>query len=516
MKNKISISIVLALVIAFSCKQDDPVKTTKSTPTKVPDEVLAKLRDAGYSTQGLWPFQNGYIVEKDIFMTVDEIMALKPLGDNGRTNQYHTTNMVSYNRLVTVYVSSSLPVYVRDAVDEACSRYNALQMGLAFKQVTSSSGASITLQPVLWQVTYDQFGQPIYPPYASSVFPSSGNPGNTVYINTYWYGSTETTFNIPTVVTHEIGHCIGFRHTDWGDRTFSCGGLGPVSEGSSPDGAIHIPGTPTDAEADSWMLACMGINENRPFTAYDQIALKTVYPVLPEELAIQSDGKFYAVDATTGIKGFEWEPTVSGTQAATSASGYVYFIQNNVLWRYNSATHSVATFGTDTWANTAAMAYVNGYVYVIQNNVLWKVNLSTGTSAVFGTDTWANTAAMAGSGSYLYVIQNNVLWRVNLSNGTSAVFGTDTWANTAAMTVVGSYLYVVQNNVMWKVNLSNGSSARFGLTDTWANTAGMTAVGNFLYLVQNNALWKIDLSTSQSSVVGTDTWPNTKGVTAPM
>src|SRR5678810_928237 len=61
----------------------------------------------------------------------------------------------------------------------------------------------------------------------SSGFPNStGDPYNQVQMNTYWYSTGTTTTNvnyIGTIMAHEIGHCIGFRHTDYMSRRYSCG-----------------------------------------------------------------------------------------------------------------------------------------------------------------------------------------------------------------------------------------------------------------------------------------------------
>ena len=77
-------------------------------------------------------------------------------------------------------------------------------------------------------------------------------------------------------MAHELGHCIGFRHTDYMNRSYSCGGSA-VNEGASTVGAVHIPGTPTGPSSGSWMLACIGSNVNRPFTSADRTALAYVY-----------------------------------------------------------------------------------------------------------------------------------------------------------------------------------------------------------------------------------------------
>ena len=110
---------------------------------------------------------------------------------------------------------------------------------------------------------------------ASSGFPTStGAPYNTVKYNRA-YQNYSAGF-MTTVIAHEVGHCIGFRHTDYMDRSFSCGGS-PTNEGASNVGAIFIPGTATGPEAGSWMLSCLSASTNRQFNNNDKVALNYLY-----------------------------------------------------------------------------------------------------------------------------------------------------------------------------------------------------------------------------------------------
>jgi hypothetical protein len=87
------------------------------------------------------------------------------------------------------------------------------------------------------------------------------------------YGTNPNVLYVGSVIQHEIGHCIGFRHTDYATRS-SCNQN--VNEGDAGYGAIHIPGTPTGFDANSWMLACSN-GGDRTFNANDIIALNYLY-----------------------------------------------------------------------------------------------------------------------------------------------------------------------------------------------------------------------------------------------
>jgi hypothetical protein len=95
--------------------------------------------------------------------------------------------------------------------------------------------------------------------------------------NQYAYGSNPDLNYVASVIQHEIGHCIGFRHTDYMNRSYSCGGRKVNEEKPrSGYGAILIQGTPSTPDAESFMLACSN-GGNRTFNANDVIAMNALY-----------------------------------------------------------------------------------------------------------------------------------------------------------------------------------------------------------------------------------------------
>ena len=247
----------------FSCtKQDLP-----PGDQQIPGDVLAAVEKAGYSKEGVIREEGGYIVEGDIFIAEQDLRTSPGWSTLtiANTEQYHTNNLVKVNssRVITISLSSKFPATYAAGLDEAINRYNAERLGLQFQKVSSGGDISIVV------------GNGNY--IASAGFPTSqGDPYGQVKLNSRYLGSDPGTDFLATIITHEVGHCIGFRHTDYMDRSFSCGGAA-TNEGEGSIGAIHIPGTPTDPDRGSWMLSCISRGQNRNFNTNDKDALDYLY-----------------------------------------------------------------------------------------------------------------------------------------------------------------------------------------------------------------------------------------------
>ncbi len=277
MKNLFLPTTVVAMLVVFllsfsGCKKDQDQSPDLSA--KKLNDIALKLKDAGFDTsEGFYKFKDGgYIVEYDIHLTekqIDNLSVRKPVGAiTGRIDHYRTNNLVSGTpRTLYVYMDSGFDSYMQSSFDIALSRYNNLGLKLSFQRVYNSSDADISIFSF-----YEQSSTLGY----SAGFPdNNGNPASPINLNTYYYNGSSHRADAPTVIAHEIGHAIGFRHTDFARRSFSCGGSGG-NEGSAGIGAVHIPGTPTAPSSGSWMLACSS-GRDRPFTSADQTALFNLY-----------------------------------------------------------------------------------------------------------------------------------------------------------------------------------------------------------------------------------------------
>ncbi|HEX2609288.1 MAG TPA: M57 family metalloprotease [Flavisolibacter sp.] len=255
-------------------------KNTKEVAREdISQSTLTQIQKLGFSSDGVTRVSGGYLVEGDILLSESDLNAQisSPNMIIANEEQYRTFNLVSPTKHATIKVALNNSSTQHEAafsasLDEAIRRYNAENLTIKFARVSTSQSPDITV--VAFYEVRNTLG--------SSGFPNTaGDPYNTVNMNTYWYstGTDATNVNyIGTIMAHEIGHTIGFRHTDYANRAYSCGGR-KSNEGQANNGvgAVYIPGTATGGDPNSWMLACVGSNVNRPFNTNDKKALAYVY-----------------------------------------------------------------------------------------------------------------------------------------------------------------------------------------------------------------------------------------------
>lgn len=271
--------VLLAIVfIGFSCsvtEQEEP-----GNIEEVPLDVQAKIQDMGFDVNGIIKYEDGYLVEGDIYLNDDIIAETLENASLPNQEQYRTSNLVSVSgssRTIRVWLEPAMRTAAGGryltALTTARNRYNNVS-GLRLRFAITTNRSSANIRIVGFSQGPDSQGRIVL---GSAGFPRFGNPHNEIRMNRFYYDTRGTVNDLATTIAHEIGHCIGFRHTDYFNRAISCGG--PFdNEGSGGVGAIHIPGTPTGADLagnGSYMLACAG--GNRPFTTNDVRALQFLY-----------------------------------------------------------------------------------------------------------------------------------------------------------------------------------------------------------------------------------------------
>lgn len=277
MKTSKFLSIATACLLfttLYSCKSNNTENAVENK-TDISADKLSQIKSLGFSTDNIRKIDEGYLVEGDILLT-DDNLTEPSTGANlniAETEQYRTTNVVkSLPRVVTVSVTN-LPQVYSDAVNTMISRYNSLGLRLTFQRASAGAKGNIDI------VGFNEGPSGGFITLGSSGFPtSSGAPYSQVKMNTNAaaYGTNPNLLYLASVLQHEVGHCIGFRHTDYMNRAFSCGSSGAGNEGQSNVGAVRIPGTPSAPDAASFMLACSN-GGNRTFNANDVIAMNYLY-----------------------------------------------------------------------------------------------------------------------------------------------------------------------------------------------------------------------------------------------
>ena len=286
MKNFQSFTILLTLLIFLTgCEKENATvdnEVAESEEVQVldaslalTDEVMTSLKSNFFNTNDVsvvdfhlpdGNIQKRFQLEGDITLTSEQMNEYLNAKDVTARN-FYTNNLVRERNLTIIGYTGNgfaLSSDEQTALQWAVNNYNRLNIGISF---TLTFGTNFDDKDmVVYNNDANNNGSG-----GSAGFPSNGNPNKFVQI--YGLGSADTNVK-EHVITHEIGHSVGFRHTDYATRR-SCGSN--QNEGTAGIGANPVPGTPAAYDPTSIMLACFSNNEDGEFNNNDITALNFLY-----------------------------------------------------------------------------------------------------------------------------------------------------------------------------------------------------------------------------------------------
>jgi hypothetical protein len=254
---KASAFAVICSAFAFGC-------SAEQTPAEERQEIIDNLIQSGIPENDIMVVDGLVYAGRDGHVTLQasrEMIEIVAAGEE----QYRTTNLVGTGvSKICILPTSQFNSYSRlsAGLDLAIANYNGLGLRLTFAR-----GSAPDCTATISAKTMNGVG-------GSAGFPSGGKPYGTINIGTGLQSYSDDVNE--HVITHELGHCVGFRHSDYYNRAISCGSGG--NEGASNVGAILIPGTPTDARVGgSVMNSCFRSSETGEWSSSDRVALDYLY-----------------------------------------------------------------------------------------------------------------------------------------------------------------------------------------------------------------------------------------------
>ena len=446
LKNVLIFVLTLSLFQSCSIENELIEESFKISPQDNP--VVEKLLKMGYQ-------RNSIVETSDFYLAQGDLMFSKNIKDYQGDHDLHakhasTNNLVSKGNVtsMTVFIDPSISTLGEDdwttAINSAINDWNGVTGSITNFVISNSNNSDIVIKSDNNSLPNNVI--------ASAGFPLNNQPHNTILINLNFLNNLNVSEGTKRYnMAHELGHCIGFRHTNW-----------DVSgEGSAGVGANLIPGTP-DQDPNSVMNGGTALFSWNGFSTFDVIALRFLYP---------TNSPFSGWNTTNHIR------TLADVNRDGKAD-IIGFGNNSVLVSLSNGTsfgsptiwNSGYTNGWNTTNHTRTLADVNGdkkadIIGFGNNSVL--VSLSNGTS--FGSPT---------------------IWNSGYTNGWNTTNHTRTLADVngdGKADIIG----FGNNSVL--VSLSNGSS--FGSPTIWNSgyTNGWNTTNHIRTLADVNGDGKADI-----------------------
>jgi len=325
-----SISILL---VFQSCTKD--TLNVENLQVELKDEpVVDKLIEMGYKLERIEELDDFYLVQGCLMFSKNIDDYNNDIGNHEK--QASTNNLVSQANVaaIWVYIDPSLPTsgvdYWTGAIYYAMSVYREVPDCRVFFSPTHSRSAA----DIIIQSDNNTLPDNVI---ASAGFPSNNQPHNRILINLDYDSNKSVALGSKSYnMVHELGHCIGFRHTNWQSR----------GEGTGSAGANLIPGTPSE-DPNSVMNGGTADNVFLGLSSYDIVSLKYLYP---EVITLSSTVKNTGIFVRGGFNSFNVSDYPSNSTIKWQYSTGLRVIYGGSTGSYFNLS-SLSSAGNSGWVN---------------------------------------------------------------------------------------------------------------------------------------------------------------------
>ncbi|ELR68642.1 hypothetical protein C900_00186 [Fulvivirga imtechensis AK7] len=210
--------LLAGIVVLSSCQEED-VPLAEAQPQNLDAKMVELITKDGYETKDIYVKDGFYrvkgvdiVYDKDMAKNISEAESIEEQRWHGVQTYY------SYTRDVRIYKDPSFPDYLYGGpLYYAARHWSNISPNINITITSSRSNADIVVSGY-----YDsgEYGWAV-----ASLPTGNGNVGPWMWINTYQPHNQSYGDKVALMV-HELGHTLGYRHTDQG-------------------GGYHIPGTPS-------------------------------------------------------------------------------------------------------------------------------------------------------------------------------------------------------------------------------------------------------------------------------